>query len=235
LAEARIIPETEGTKFRTKNQADAYRESLAPLQDAMDDAVKTISQQTPPLPIDAIEQSTVSRIIKMEMPLGDKVRLIDDVKTEYANMRNTYGDTIKLEDLNQEKKNYWKGTKFDSTKPFQGDAYYQIGKSLQKTVEDIALQTGYEDVAQLNREIGDRLEGAKFLEKLDGQTLKYGKLGKYVFMTTGATLGEGLVGKVLGVVGGNMVGDILMKADVANPVKRIILGATLGEGLGLRS
>ena len=58
--------------------------------------------------------------------------------------------------------------------------------------------------------------------------MKYGKLGKYVFAGIGASLGTGIVGKVLGALGGDLLAQLLMSTDVAGPVKRMVL-ASLAE------
>lgn len=223
LAESKIIPETEGTKFRTADQAKKFKESLQPLYDANTDALKLVDQATPPISIDDLQANTVKSIESSRLPVGEKATMVNDAKSEYSLLKEKYGDTIKPSDLNAEKQNYSGSIKFDSTKPLKKDTYYQIRKTAQKTIEDTASKAGFEDVAQLNREIGDRLSAADFLEGLDGQTLKYGKIGKYAFMGIGATLGKGITGKVLGALGGELVAELLMRADVASPVKRLVL------------
>lgn len=223
LAESGIVPETEGTKFRTSDQAKGFREKLAPLQEANQSALKEVAQASEPIKLENVRSRALSNVESRNLPAGDKASLRKDVNSEFDLLKEKYGDNIIITDLNREKQNYWGATKFDSTKPFKNDAYYQIGKASQKTIEETARSAGFEDVAQLNREIGDRLEASKLLEGLDGQTLKFGKLGKYVFSGIGASLGTTIPGKVAGALGGDMVADLLMKNDVSNPVKRLIL------------
>lgn len=223
LAEAGIIPETEGTKFKTVDQANDFRERVRPLNEALTTAVKDVDYVSQPHQIGDMESSAISRVNDLKMPMSDKKALISDIKEEFGLLKEKYGDTMSASDMQNEKPNYWGGTKFDSAKPFKSDAYYQVAKSMQQGIEDMATKGGFEDIAQLNREIGDRLEAAKFLERLNGQTLKYGKIGKYAFMGIGSTLGKTFTGKVLGALGGEAIGDMLMRADVANPVKRLIL------------
>jgi hypothetical protein len=66
------------------------------------------------------------------------------------------------------------------------------------------------------------MTAADFLEKLNGRSLKYGKIGKYLFMGVGASLGKTAVGKVFGALGGELISHVLMNADVAMPVKRML-------------
>ncbi len=223
LSESGIVPDIEGTKFRTAQQAETFRDKLEPLYEANSAALKEVQMATAPIKLTNIEQRAISNVNNLRETVGNKDAMIRDIKREFQLLRKKYGDSITITDLNKEKGVYWKGTKFDSTKPFKGDTYYNIGKAAQKTIEETAEKAGFTDVAQLNREIGDRLEAAKYLESLDGQTLKYGKIGKYVFITIGATLAKSIPGKILGAIGGEYAAELLMRADVSNPVKRLIL------------
>ncbi|MFA6992229.1 MAG: hypothetical protein WC269_03030 [Candidatus Gracilibacteria bacterium] len=223
LAENKIIPNTKGTKFDTAEQANQFRETLKPLQDMADDSLLEVEYSMRPTEISVLEKAAIKNAKELKLPLGDKASLINDIKNEYAMIREEVGNTMSVTEQARFKKTYFGNTKFDSTKPFKSDAYYQIGKSLQKNIEKTASEAGFDDVAQLNREIGSRLDAAKFLENLNGQTLKYGRIGKYVFMGIGASLGNSVVGKILGALGGDALGQMLMDANVANPVKRLIL------------
>ncbi len=225
LAERKIIPNHEGTKIKSQAQADEIRANLRPLNDALTDAVNEARYFVEPTPIDELLSAAERRINSLNFPLGDKKALINDTRSEFELLREKYGDDIAIDQMQNEKPAYWGGTKFDSTKPFKGDSYYQVGKSLQAGIESSAEKAGLTSVAQLNREVGDGLESAKFLEKLDGQTLKYGRLGKYLFMGIGASLGHSLIGKAAGVIGGEMVGQLLIDAQVSSPVKRLILAS----------
>lgn len=223
LAEHQIIPEHKGTKLSTAKQAQQFREDIQPLHDAMGEAIGEMRYAAQPLAIRDLEEGAVQRVIQQTMPEGDRATLIKDIMDEFSLLRQKYGDTMTVQEMFDSKPAYWQGTKFDSTKPFKSDSYYQVGKSMQKGIEDVATKAGFDDVAQLNREIGDRLEAAKFLESLDGQTVAYGKLGKYAAMGIGASLGNTLPAKVLGALGGEAVAQMLIDVNVSSPVKRLIL------------
>ncbi len=225
LAEHGVVPKIQGTKFDTAAQANDFRAGVQPLSLALKDSLKQVDRGSTPMAVDDLEQSAKDRINAQNMTEGDKKSLLDNVSEEFGLLRQKYGDHMTTAQMNDAKSPYWGSTKFDSTKPFKGDANYQVGKSLQKGIEDVATKAGFTDVAQLNREIGDKLEAGKYLDSLSGNTLKYGKIGKYAFMTIGASLGRGIVGKVLGALGGEAVGELLMKADVADPVKRLVLNS----------
>lgn len=224
LAEARVVPEHTGTKFTTKEQADSFRASLKPLHEANDKAIQEASYSTQPTKISDLEKAAVAKARAGSMPEGDRKSLVDHIREEFSLLRERYGETMTIVEQNATKKAYWAGTKFDATKPFKGTAYYNVASSLQKNVEKVASDAGHGDVAQLNRAIGDRMEAARYLESLDGQTLKGGRLGKYVFMGIGASLGSTPAGRILGALGGDVVAQILISASVSNPAKRILLG-----------
>lgn len=223
LAEDAVVPQTSGTKFDTFNQSNKYRKSIEPLQDAADDGVREVGRSTGPLPLSQVEARALRDVNELKVPEGDRQALIRDIQEEFILLRNKYGDNIRIEDLNGEKKVYWSGTKFDSTKPFKSDAYYRVAKSAQKTIEDTADGVGFSDVAQLNREIGDRLEAAKTLENLNGQTLKGGRLSKIAGVIIGSGVSSSIPGKLAGMLGGNLMADLLIKSNVSNPVRRLIL------------
>jgi len=223
LAENGVVPNIQGTKFATSDQANQFRQKVKPLDEALNLGVKEVDLATSPKPIIELEQSAISRIKSLRITEGAKEAMIKDLKNEFKLMREKYGDTMTTSDMQFEKSPYFNAPKYDSTKPFQGDVNYQVGKSFQEGIEKQAMKAGFDDVAQLNREIGDLLEASKFLDSLNGNSLKYGKIGKYAFAIAGASLGSGIVGKILGFAGGEMLGELLMRADVANPVKRLIL------------
>jgi hypothetical protein len=223
LAEARVVPKVEGTKFATAEQAENFRQTVQPLNEAMQPALREVELQAPAPKIEQMRAKTIERVRSLRMTEGDRQSMIRNIDNDFDLLEQKYKGEIPVTKLADEKSNYWGATRFDSTNPFKADANYQIAKTMQETIEESAKSAGFEDVAQLNREIGDRLEASKFLERLDGQTLKGGRLSKYVFGLAGAAMGNTIPGKILGMIGGNMVAEILMSTSVSTPVKRLLL------------
>lgn len=226
LAEEGIIPKTEGTKFSTADQANAFRESNQPLYDANRQAIREIEMQTEKIKLSDLEKRAIENARTTRNIAGGKFDdLANNIKSEFENYRKNYGESVSLGTIDDIKSARWADTKFDMTKPLKSDINYNIAKSAQKTIEETASKAGFDDVAQFNRYIGDRLEAAKFLESLHGQTIKGGRLGKYVGMTLGSIVGapSGPLAALFGVIAGNSVANILIKASVANPIKRLIL------------
>lgn len=223
LAEQGIIPSTEGNKFSTYDQAQALRAKVAPLHAVEMDMLKQMEYSTPAPTLNEIQSKIIGNIKSQRLTVGKEAAMIADVQNEMALLRERHGDTIPLSELGREKSAYSSPVKYDMTKPLQGDINYQISKGMRQLVENKAEQAGFPELAQLNRTIGDQLEAAKYLENLHGNTLKYGKIGKYVFMTIGASMAHTIPGKVIAALGGEYVADLLMKASVSDPVKRAIL------------
>jgi hypothetical protein len=226
LAEAHIIPETEGTKFRTADQAKTYRDSLEPLHQAERKAIEHIEPITQPVRLDDFERRAIEKVRTPDNVANGKANKLEaEIRREFADYRSNYGDEVKLMAVEDIKSARYKDMRFDFTQPLKADTNGAIARSAREIIEETANKAGFTDLAQLNREIGSRLDAADFLEKLDGQTLKYGKLGKYAFMGIGASLGSTVAGKVLGVLGGDLLAQLLMSTDVAGPVKRMVLSS----------
>lgn len=228
LAENGIIPETQGTKFSTAEQAGKIRESTKPLVETQREAIQMADKVSPPIKTDALMEETIRSVrTKENIASGKAAKLEAEIRREFAQYKVEYGDEMPLSTVNEIKSARWADSKFDFTQPLKGDTNYAIAKTAQKAVENTAKKAGLEDIAQLNREIGDKLEAAKYLEALDGNTLKGGKLGQYVYRTLGATAGmpKGVIGTVLGAIGGDIIGNLLMKKSVATATRRLLLKA----------
>lgn len=232
LAEQGVIPKQKGSKLDTVDQAEQIRNDSRYLQELNKEALKEVEQQTPPKNFDAWENEAVQMARSQDnIRAGVADDLEAEIRKEFAGLRKNYNsDTISLTEQNLVKSARWGNVKFNKKNPFlsssdslKKDSDYIIGKTAQKNIEKTASEAGFEDVAQLNREIGDRLNAADYLQGLDGMTVKGGRLSKYTGMIIGSTFGTSPQGKLLGAIGGNAVADMLISTSVAGPVKRLIL------------
>lgn len=224
LAEDGIIPKQKGTRLYTLKQAEEYRASNSHLRDANREALKEVEQSVPKVNLNDARQSAIQSVKTPENINGGKFKGLEkEINQEYDDLIEHYGNEVPLTTLDDIKTDRWKGVNFDSTRPLLKDANYAIAKSHQKIIEDVADKAGFKDVAQLNREMGDRLEAAKFLESLDSKTLKFGKLGRYAFQNIGSAMGHTILGKMVGALGGDAFANFLIKNSVAGPVKRLVL------------
>jgi hypothetical protein len=227
LAENGVIPKQQGSKLDTLAQAEEFRNTTEPLREANRAAIKQAEYSVPKVPVSQIEYEAVARINSSSLTSAQKEAQISKLRSEFAATRAEYGNALSLTQMDDIKSAHWKATKFDTAVPqLDRDLQYSIAKSYQKSIEDSASKAGYEDVAQLNREIGDRLEAAKFLESLNGNTVKGGKLGLYFSRIIGMGLGSQSMipgGAIFGAIGGDVIARTLMNNSITTPAKRIIL------------
>jgi len=226
LAESGIIPKHEGTKFTTQQQARELREGVAPLRQANKAALREAQLSSQPVALDDLERATVERISKSGGTSLQKETMIAKAKQELGALRREYGDAVPLDTLDDLKSTQWGATKFDMAVPqLDRDVHYAVAKGMQEAIEETAAKAGATDVAQLNREIGDILEAAKFLENLDGRSVLYGRMGTHMLRLSGAIIGSkgGPLGSLGGAMGGDVLASILRSTSIASPVKRLIL------------
>lgn len=231
MAEDAIVPKIQGTKFNTAKQAEDYRESFSKLHETNREVLSELDGQGARVRLNDLESDALREARStINVDSGKSEGLVKATKREFANLRKVYGEEIPLSKLDEIKSARWKEASkrglFDTQQQLNKDINYNIAKAAQRKIESVARRMGAEDVAQLNREIGDKLEAARFLEMLDGETVKGGRLGGYFARGIGAMAGGsvgGPIGTILGAFGGDVVANILMSNSVAGPVKRLIL------------
>ncbi len=224
LAENGVIPNQKGSKLDTFDQAADFRQKITPLHRINKEVVREVGNKSGPVSLIELEEAVVRKARTRENIASGKAKGLEkEIRQEFTDMREEFGDLVHLSVINEIKAARWKGVKFDVNRPLIGNANYMIAKSAQKTIEDIALANGAEHVAQLNRVIGDRLEAAKFLESLNGRTVKGGRLTKLTFIAIGSTFGSSPLGKILGALGGDALANLLISNAIATPLKRRIL------------
>jgi len=229
LAEDGVVPTTNGVKFDTFNQAEEYRKSTAPLREANKAALQEAGISTIPTDINTLEQRALQEArTPTNINSGRYDKMASEIRREFQLLRKNYPDgkiSLGLQDDIKSARwdNVFKNKGLIDSDVLKKDSEYAIAKAFQKNIEEVASQAGHTEVAQLNREIGDKLEASKFLESLDGKVLKGGRVGKYVGTLIGSSLGQSIPGKIVGALGGNFVADKLIKASVTSPIRRAIL------------
>jgi len=229
LAEHGIIPEHYGTDFTTRAQAAKLKSEVTPLAEANRSALREAGLSTQPIGIDDLELRAISRARTPENIAGGIADDLENgIRKQMDLYRKNYGGTIPLETLDDIKSARWKRTGFSLTREdkLAGDIDYTIGKASQEAIEETAAKAGATDVAQLNRDIGDILEAAKFLENLDGRKILYGRMGTHMLRLAGTisgAAGGGIPGGIVGGLGGELLARMLRSASISTPVKRLIL------------
>src|ERR1035437_1410221 len=229
LAEDGVIPAHDGTKISTFEQANQYRDTIAPLVEANKSALKETGLGTAPLKIDDLESRAIEYArTPTNINAGRFDSMAADIHKEFTLLKTHYpSGEIPLAIVDDIKSARWdnvfKNKGLVEADVLKKNSEYSIAKSLQKSIEDTANASGNTQVAQLNREIGDRLDAANFLQGLDGKTINGGRLLKYVTTGIGASVGHTVIGKIVGALGGNVIGDMIISNTISNPIKRILL------------
>lgn len=224
LAERNVTPTIVDGKIQTVEQAKQVRESAQALETALDSGLREVQTGTPPLPLEADRARALRAIEEQNVTEGVRNAMRRDVNEEFDLLIQRYGPTPNLLTRNQIKRTYWRATPFDSTKPYQKDSNYLIGRSLKESIEEAVPESAF-GVKELNSHLGDIYDAAKFLDSLEGKAVKGGRLGKYFARTIGAAVGAqgGITGGILGGIVGDRVAEVLQQASFSGPVKQLIL------------
>lgn len=228
LAESGIIPSVEGSKFSTITQSDKLLEDIKPLKEANTQALREAGFSTSPVSINNLEQYAV-RLANSDKNIasGEANKLVSIIRKEMDAYNTHYNGAVNLETLDNIKSSRWNNAFWGITKEdkLSSDADYLIGKAAQNIIEETAAKAGNQNVAQLNRDIGDFIEAARFLRSLDGKKVLYGKMGEHLTRITGAIVGSnfGIPGSIAGIYISGIIGDMLRSNYISGPTKRAIL------------
>ena len=231
LAKNGYVIDVKGSKFDTQPTIEKIYNDAQPLEKSLDDILAAKDRTLPDankISLDDLASKTKARINtplnKASGTLNTQNAAVDSL---FADLKTQYGDSIGLSDLNKIKQAQWQQAKvFDATKPkWMSDLNYNTGKVAQATIENAVPEVS---VKKLNGEIGDYMDAAKNLKKLDGNAVKGGRLGKYVNRAIGTIIGAhvgGLPGGITGDLAGGYITDLMQNNSIAGPIKRAALEA----------
>lgn len=223
LAEMGIAPNQSGTRLDTVEQANKLREGTGKINTLVKAGVKDLEPLAGKQSLSALEEQAVAQArTPQNIDAGLATGLEKEIRQEFALLREAYGDAVDLSKLQDIKVARGKQV-YDATRPNLGGANNLIRKTMQTQIEDVARKFGFDDIAQLNREQGDILEAANFLQSLDGKVLKGGRLKKYVFQIGGLSMGNTPLGRILGAFGGDALANLLISNSITTPRQRAIL------------
>ncbi|MFN3658177.1 MAG: hypothetical protein ACK4UO_13050 [Pseudolabrys sp.] len=225
LAERNITPTVKDGKIQTALQADDLHASADPLNEHLDMGLREVQQSIPKRKLADLEREAI-RAVRTETNVANNTAndLEAGVRKEFADYRKNYGEEIDLLQENAIKRGKWGVTKFDSTKPLQGDINYAIGTVMKEDIEAAVPKDAF-GVHELNSHIGDIYDAEKFLRALDGRAVKGGRLGRYFGRILGAAVGagHGPAGTFAGTLAGDAVAQILQSTTFSNPMKQLVL------------
>lgn len=226
LAERNIEPVVRDGKMQTVEQADKLNVSAQPLNQHLDMALAEVEPGVAKTPLETLRSKALASASDVKNVTETARKQITDAINHEFDLMKQKGSDLTLRQINAFKRTQWGATKFDATKPYQGDAQYLMGKAAKQTIEDTVPKDAF-SVHELNSHIGDIYDAEKFLRTLDGKAVKGGRLGKYSGRILGGMIGTAAsghpIGTFLGTLGGDGVVEILQRNTFSNPLKRMIL------------
>ena len=217
LANAGILPETadiNGRRVFTTGVDSASQKTIqgriTDLTNLRDEAISKAGMDTP-VGLEDLRNQSLEEAASEFSGTAQKT-VADHINAEFDAYKTQYGDgqgNISLTDANAIKKDLQGKTNYDATRPSIITRANSMMANLAKTtVEDKAEGVGLKGVKQLNKIIQQHIDSLKFLDKINGQTVKGGRVGKYVSEAVGAYAGSQL-GSVLGGGLGGAAGTVV--------------------------
>lgn len=221
LANKGLVPEvTPDGKLDTIK----VRQKLSTEAEELDDTLTSALKETGIMVrLDDVREKAVSAVDNAQTRADSSlVARQQEVNKIFDTYKEIYGDSIPLDVLNEIKRGQYRLTKsFDATKPaFFKDVNYKIANSAKEIIETSAKGL---NIKEFNRYYGDLLDASSSLEKIHGNAVKGGRLGRY-FAETGGTLAGATVGSLVGGLPGGILGGLAGKTVSGAIQKRSMQG-----------
>lgn len=227
LVDNNFIVDIEKGKINSVPTIDKIKTQAQAYDNILDEILKTKDETlgTSQIHLDDIANQLKKKLATPQNEasgyMNTQLKAVDNL---FNDLKSQFGDTVNLEQLNQIKQAQWaQSAVFDATRPnYQNDIHYNLGSVVKKAIEDHVSET---DIRGLNNYIGDHYNAIKNLQKVDGKTIKGGRLGNYAARIVGSVAGatHGVVGSVAGAQIGDAVSTILQNNYLSNPIKKILL------------
>ena len=227
LANAGIPPETEEINGRRVFTTGADSQSqqtvqsrLSALTNLRDQAIEASNGTS------NLEDLRQAALAKANTEVSGTARdaVQNHINEEFDAYKAQYGkagtDEVSLPDMNAIKKDLQAKTNYDATRPSIVTQANKMMANLAKTqVETDATKAGTPAIGELNKVIQQHIDSLDFLNKINGQTVKGGRIGSYIAKGAGAVVGArighavggGALGELLGTLGGEQAGGAVSK------------------------
>lgn len=205
---------------KIRAQAESYDSILDEILKAKDETVGTNTISLDDL-ADMLKKKLRTPQNEASGYMNTQLKAVENI---ISDLKDQFGDTVNLQQLNQIKQAQWRqASVFDLTRPnYQTDIHYNFGSVAKQAIEDHIPQA---DVKGLNNYIGDHYNAIKNLMKVDGKAVKGGRLGNYFGRVVGSIAGatHGPIGSIVGAKVGDSVSTIMQNNYLSNPIKKILL------------
>jgi hypothetical protein len=228
LSEHGYILDVEKGKINAVPTIEKISKNVEPLEDVLGDILSVKDKSLPDS--SRISLNDLGRRAKTKLNTdtnrasGYLQKQYQEIDRVVGELKQSFGDTVNLSDLNNIKRGQWAQSKvFDATRPsYSSDIHYSIGTTAKDLIEQSIPEA---DIKSLNAYIGDHLDVIKNLQKVNGNAVKGGRLGNYFARTVGSIVGAqgGPLGSIAGAFGGDYVSNIMQSYYIANPIKKMLL------------
>jgi len=195
------------------------------IEPALDTSFKMIDESErllPKMKKSVLEKNTIEAIKRQGLTLADEAEFIKKVEKQLK----PYADELSTKEIDEFRRRVRKGSsraKATMKDRNHYDALYEASvKTLFDAMDNLPASSGKKEFANLRQYIKEMIDVENFLHnKIRGQKVKGGQLGKYVGRLTGAVAGSpgGFFGSVLGSEAGALVSDIIMNNQLGSAFK----------------
>lgn len=239
LSQKEFIPDIENiggkTRYATQDSYNKIGDAISKIEDEqLQPALAKVSTENVAdrQPLESIREQALKDAKAAFKESGQVSKAESEINRVFDDYKNSYGDYVTLQDINDMKRGIRTSVNFSSPK-LESDVTYHIGQTFQKNIEDQAEKLGLGDVHAINRSMGDLIKSQKFLKFIDGKEVKNGlirRLFKEAAVTGASALGEG-VGHATGIPiagalgarsAGNLVSGILDKKTIGGVTGRFL-------------
>lgn len=199
LIQERAIPDIEQGKYVTKEAYDKLGQNISQIEDnELQPTLKSVSTSgvDTKQPIEQLRQEALADIKSQFKATGQVSKAESEVNRVFDDYKNSYGDYISLEDVNDMKRGIRKSVNFNSPK-LESDVTYHIGQVLQKNIEDSASKLGLPDIGEINQKMANLIKAQNILKYIEGKPVKTGVVGGLI--KDAATAGGEIAGNATGV------------------------------------
>lgn len=199
LINERALPDIENNKYVTKEAFDKLGQNISTIEDTeLQPLLKSVSTNgvDTRVPIEDLRQQAL-KDVRDEFKSGGNVgKAESEVNRTFDDYKNSYGDYVTLEDVNDMKRGIRKTVNFNSPK-LESDVSYHLGQVFQKSIESSAERLGLADVGEINTRMAGLIKAQNMLKYIEGKPVKTGFVGGLI--KDAATAGGEMAGNATGI------------------------------------
>lgn len=232
IARSNAIPDIVEGKFDTTAASEVIQKNLGQIGQLRSAALDQ-SGVRGSLPI---LKNQILDTIDSTLSGTERTNAIDLTNKEFASLANQYGKQPSASTM-ETIKEYLQGRgKYDTATPnITTNAYRTMASAAKNQMEAIAEKSGIPNIGKLNKLMSQHYSALSALEKMNGQTVKGGRLGNILrghtiagISAIGANaMGGGLLGTLTAALGGEganaLLSKILGDTSFTNPIRDAVL------------